>query len=198
MTISHDPALTAQFAEGEIVVLPLIKFDIPGLTLGYHYGGQPIVYDSLEYKPNQWLVPGEIDYALGNDVSGLQVLFSGIHSEDPGFEISQIEAYNYLNAPVTVTFLGGEPNTNNVLGVINTQHYEIAEVNYNETSFDDNGKATLTIVVSLEPAQRRFSDSTYAQTSLEDQQLDNDPNCTFYEYVAVAADWPIRFGRRQQ
>ncbi|MGH8009634.1 MAG: DUF2163 domain-containing protein, partial [Candidatus Binatia bacterium] len=49
MSNSLDPAVKALIDKGDIVRLDLIRFDLPGRSVGYHRGGRPYTYNGLRY-----------------------------------------------------------------------------------------------------------------------------------------------------
>lgn len=198
MPISLDAAVQAQVDAGALRILPLVKFDLPGKVVGYHIGGRPLTYGGLEYKPNRWLEPDSFDNALGNEVTARTLTFSDVPTTDPDDAIANIEQYDYVNAPVTVSYLAGDPQTDQVLGVLSTQFYEINEVNFEVGEADDSGERTVTLHIEIEPPQRRFSDQTYARASDKEQKFDNDATDDFFQFVATSPDWVEEWGQVQR
>lgn len=196
MSVSLDPAVSAQLDEGAVAILPLVKFDLPGKTVGYHFGGRGLNYSGQFYKPNRWLSPDSFSEALGNDVTARTLTFSNVPTDDADDAIAQLESYNYLNAPVTISYLCGDPETDTILGVLTTHFFEINQVTYRKPAVDGDGTRSVTIDIELEPVGRRVRDVTHAKRSLDEQQFDNLATDTFFEYVATSPEWAEEWGQR--
>ncbi len=95
-----DPAVESALETGRLARLDLIRFDLPGKTVGYHRGGRPYTYNGLTYLPNRFLEPGDLVSAVGVAVTTRTIVFSNIPVSNPEDAVSQIEQYNYQNAPV--------------------------------------------------------------------------------------------------
>ena len=195
MTVSHDPAVTAQLNEGAALILPLVKFDFPEMTRGYHFGGREFTYSGLTYKPNRWLSPDGFSEALGNEVTSRTLTFSDVPTDDALDAISQLETLTYINAPVTISYLCGDPETDEVLGILATHFYEINSVSYRKAAIAADGTRVVTVDIEIEPIGRRVRDTTHAKRSDAEQKFDNDATDTFYEYVAIAQSWPRSWGQ---
>ncbi|WP_425087765.1 DUF2163 domain-containing protein [Stappia sp.] len=196
MANALDTAVAAQVDGGSIKVIPLVKIDLPGKSVGYHTGGRPFTYSGFTYLPNRYLSSEGFSGALGNQISEVTLTFSNVPTDNPDDAIASIESYDYINAPVTVSFLAGDPETDEALGVLVTQFYEINDVKFEVGALDENGIATITVMISLETLSRRYRDQTYAKRSAEDQQRHNSATDTAYEYVATSPDWPEEWGQR--
>lgn len=193
--MSLDPAVEAALDGGNIVTLDLIRFDLPGKTVGYHMGGRPYTWNGLVYLPNRFLEMGEMRGDLGVAVSTREVVFSNIPVDDPDDAVARIEEFDYLNAPVIIAHLVGVPGTNEVLGVLATSLYEINEVRYEESAAGADGERTLTMIVELEPPGRSARGETLVRRSQAEQQFDNDATDTGLEYVTVASQWTREWGQ---
>ncbi|RVH89862.1 DUF2163 domain-containing protein, partial [Sinorhizobium meliloti] len=106
-----SPEVEDLIESGEFALLDLIRFDLPGKTVGYHRGGRKFSYNGLLYLPNRYLQPGDLVSAVGVAVTTRTVVFSNIPVTDPEDAVARIEEFNYQNAPVIITALAGEPNT---------------------------------------------------------------------------------------
>lgn len=193
--MSLDPAVEAALETGNITTLDLIRFDLPGKTVGYHQGGRPYTYNGLTYLPNKFLSMGEMKGDLGVAVSAREVVFSGIPTDDPDDVMSALETYAYTNALVIIAHLIGVPNSNEVIGVLASHVYEINEVRYEEGAAGENGERTVTIIVELEPPGRSARGATLVRRAQAEQQFDNDETDTGLEYVNSAAQWPREWGQ---
>lgn len=196
MPVSLAPAINTQLDEGAIQVLPLVKFDLPGKTIGYHFGGRTLVYGGVTYLANRWLSPDSFTEALGNDVTARTLTFSDVPTDNADDAIAALESYDYLNAPVTISYLCGDPETDEILGVLATHFYEINQVNYSKPAIDDAGVRSITIEVEIEPLGRRVRDTTHAKRSLAEQQFDNDAIDTGLKYVETSPSWVLEWGQR--
>lgn len=196
MSVSLDPAVEAILDEGAVTILPLVKFDLPGLTVGYHFGGRDLTYSGQTYKPNRWLSPDSFSEALGNEITGRTLTFSDVPTDDVGDAIAAIEDYDYLNAPVTISYLCGDPSTDEILGILATHFFEINQVSYRKQAISSDGIRTVTIDIEIEPVGRRIRDVTHAKRSLDEQQFDNSDTDTFFEYVATSPEWSVEWGQR--
>lgn len=193
---SLDPALKAQLETGQIKFQPLVRIDLPGKTAAYHAGGRPFTWAGLEYLPNRFMKPDGLKEGLGNEIAELKLIFSDVPTPNPDDAIASIETYNYMRAPVTVSYLGGNPITDKALGVLITRFYMIADVQFKKSPRDENGRRTVTLEITLKAQGAREKGFTPAKASTADQQYHNDATDTFYEYAAVAREWQVEFGQR--
>lgn len=196
MSVSLAPAVSDQLDEGPILILPLVKFDLPGKTVGYHFGGRTLVYGGVTYLANRWLNPDSFSEALGNDVTARTLTFSDVPTENADDAIAALETYDYLNAPVTISYLCGDPATDEILGILATHFYEINQVNYRKPAIDGDGTRLITVEVEIEPIGRRVRDVTHAKRSLAEQQFDNDASDTGLKYVETSPSWVVEWGQR--
>ncbi|TKT79965.1 hypothetical protein [Aquamicrobium sp. LC103] len=194
--MSLDPAVQDQLDSGQIARLDLIRFDLPGKSVGYHRGGRPYTYNGLTYLPNRWLQIGSMTSALGVAVTTRTIVFSNVPVENPDDAIAKIELYDYQNVPVIISHLAGEPGTNNVLGILASSIYEIDQVRYQKGAMGANGERSLTLEIDLQPPGRSARGATLVKVSPAEQNFDNDPTDTSLEYVAVNASWPQEWGQR--
>lgn len=194
--MSLDPAVEAAVDKGQFARLDLIRFDLPGKTVGYHRGGRPFTYNGLVYLPNRWLSPGGMSSALGVAVTTRTIVFSNIPVANPDDAITQIEAYDYPNAPVIIAHLAGDPATDQVLGILASSIYEIDQVRYNKSAIDGSGQRSLTLRIDLQPPGRSARGATLIKRSTAEHRFDNDPADTCLEYVATNATIPEEWGQR--
>lgn len=194
--MSLDPVVAAQIEKGRIARLDLIRFDLPGKTVGYHRGGRPYVYNGLTYLPNRFLDIGSMTSAVGTAVTTRTITFSDIPVTDPDDAVAKIEEFDYQNSPVIVAHLCGVPNTNEVLGILASSIYEIDQVRYNKGAVSGSER-TLTMEIDLQPPGRSARGSTGVKRSIAEQQFDNSPTDTGLEYVATNASIPEEWGQRQ-
>lgn len=190
-----DPAVEAQVEKGDLVVLELVRFDLPGKTVGYHRGGRPYTYNGLVYLPNRYLQPGNYSGELGIAVTAMEISFAGVPASDPNDIISQIENYQYQNSRVIVTYLCGIPNTDIVAGILQSTIYEINEVRFEESGQNEDGEVAIDIIVELEKPGRSARGATHVYRSTEDQRFDNRANDTCFEHASVRQTVPVAFGQ---
>jgi len=193
--MSLDPAVTSQLDKGRIARLDLIRFDLPGKTVGYHRGGRPYTYNGLVYLPNRFLDMGGMSSAVGTAVTTRTIVFSDIPVDNPDDAVAKIEEFDYQNSPVIVAHLCGVPGTNEVLGVLASSIYEIDQVRYNKGALNGSERM-LTMEIDLQPPGRSARGSTGVKRSLAEQQFDNSPTDTGFEYVATNASIPEEWGQR--
>ncbi|KNY36106.1 hypothetical protein [Agrobacterium sp. SUL3] len=194
--MSLDPVVAAQIDNGRIARLDLIRFDLPGKTVGYHRGGRSYTYNGLVYLPNRFLDIGSMTSAVGTAVTTRTITFSNIPVTDPDDAIAKIEEFDYQNSPVIVAHLCGVPNTSEVLGILASSIYEIDQVRYNKGAVSGSER-TLTMEIDLQPPGRSARGSTGVKRSIAEQQFDNSPTDTGLEYVATNASIPEEWGQRQ-
>ncbi len=194
--MSLDPVVAAQIEKGRIARLDLIRFDLPGKTVGYHRGGRSYTYNGLVYLPNRFLDIGSMTSAVGTAVTTRTITFSNIPVTDPEDAIAKIEEFDYQNSPVIVAHLCGVPNTSEVLGILASSIYEIDQVRYNKGAVSGSER-TLTMEIDLQPPGRSARGSTGVKRSIAEQQFDNSPTDTGLEYVATNASIPEEWGQRQ-
>lgn len=192
--MSLDVAVSSQLDKGRIARLDLIRFDLPGKTVGYHRGGRPYTYNGLVYLPNRFLQMGGMNSAVGTAVTTRTIVFSDIPVDNPDDAVAKIEEFDYQNAPVIVAHLCGVPGTSDVLGVLASSIYEIDQVRYNKGALNGSER-TLTMEIDLQPPGRSARGSTGVKRSLAEQQFDNSPTDTAFEYVATNASIPEEWGQ---
>ncbi|KOF17889.1 hypothetical protein AC244_16125 [Ensifer adhaerens] len=190
-----SPEVEAIVESGEFAGLDLIRFDLPGKTVGYHRGGRPFTYNGLEYLPNRFLEPGDINSAVGIAVTTRTIVFSNIPVTDPNDAIAQIEQYDYPNAPVIITHLAGAPGTNEVIGILASNIYEIDRITFSDDALDAKGAGLLTLTIELQPPGRSARGQTLVKRSQAEQQFDNDATDTGLEYVATVGTIPEEWGQ---
>ena len=195
--MSLDPAVEAALDSGQIRRLDLIRFDLPGKSVGYHRGGRPYTYNGLVYHPNRWLQTGGMNSALGVAVTTRTIVFSNVPTANPDDAIATLESYAYQNAPVIIAHLAGDPVTDEVLGILDSSIYEIDQVSYQKGAAGENGERTLTISIDLQPPGRSARGATLVKRSPSEQNFYNSATDTSLEYVAVNAQWPLEWGQRQ-
>ncbi len=194
--MSLDPIVAAQIDKGRIARLDLIRFDLPGKTVGYHRGGRSYTYNGVVYLPNRFLDIGSMTSAVGTAVTTRTITFSDIPVSDPDDAVAKIEEFDYQNSPVIIAHLCGVPNTNEVLGILASSIYEIDQVRYNKGAVSGSER-TLTMEIDLQPPGRSARGSTGVKRSIAEQQFDNSPTDTGLEYVATNASIPEEWGQRQ-
>lgn len=194
--MSLDPVVAAQIEKGRIARLDLIRFDLPGKTVGYHRGGRSYTYNGLMYLPNRFLDIGSMTSAVGTAVTTRTITFSDIPVADPDDAVARIEEFDYQNSPVIIAHLCGVPNTNEVLGILASSIYEIDQMRYNKGAVSGSER-TLTMEIDLQPPGRSARGSTGVKRSIAEQQFDNSPTDTGLEYVATNASIPEEWGQRQ-
>lgn len=193
--MSLDPVVVAQIEKGRIARLDLIRFDLPGKTVGYHRGGRSYTYNGLVYLPNRFLDIGSMTSAVGTAVTTRTITFSDIPVTDPDDAVAKIEEFDYQNSAVIIAHLCGVPNTNEVLGILASSIYEIDQVRYNKGAVSGSER-TLTMEIDLQPPGRSARGSTGVKRSIAEQQFDNSPTDTGLEYVATNASIPEEWGQR--
>ncbi|MBZ3690980.1 DUF2163 domain-containing protein [Phyllobacterium calauticae] len=196
MSTVLDPAVQAAVDAGQIRRLDLIRFDLPGRTVGYHRGGRPFTYNGLTYLPNRYLSAGSMNSALGVAVTTRTITFSNIPTADVNDAIAKIEEFNYLNAPVIIAHICGDPATDQVLGVLASSIYEIDKVKFNKSAITQGGERNLTLSIDLQPPGRSARGSTQVKRSQEEQQFDNALTDTCLEYASVTGSQPVEWGQR--
>lgn len=197
MSTVLDPAVAAAVEAGQIGRIDLVRFDLPGRSVGYHRGGRKFPLNGLVYLPNRFLGMGDMTGALGAEVTTRTIVFSNIPTTDPDDAIAKIEEFNYPNAPVIISHLCGDPETDEVLGVLASSLYEIDTVTFNKGAIEPNGERSLTIRIDLQPPGRSARGSTQVKRSQDEQQFDNDPNDTSLEYASVTGTQIVEWGQRQ-
>lgn len=190
-----DPSVEAALDTGQIATIDLVRFDLPGKSVGYHQGGRPYTYNGLKYLPNKFLQMGEMRGDLGVAVSSREIVFADIPTDDPDDVVSTLESYAYTNAVVIIAHLLGVPESNEVVGILASHIYEINEVRYEEGATGENGEKTMTIIVELEPPGRSARGATLVRRAQAEQQFDNDATDTGLEYVNSASQWPREWGQ---
>ncbi|TPL49083.1 DUF2163 domain-containing protein [Mesorhizobium sp. B2-4-4] len=204
MSVSLDPAVEALVDAGQFVLLELIRFDlsgkgaVPPKTVGYHRGGRPFTYNGLKYLPNRWLSPGAFTASVGAAPTKRTITFSYAPTVNAEDAIAKIRTYNYLNAPVIITTLAGDPETDEVAGILTSVIYKIDAARFPRGAADKDGLRSLTVEIDLVPPGRSTRGSTLIKVSPADQNFDNHPTDTSLEYVAtnatIAEEWGQRSG----
>ena len=194
--MSLDPAVEDLVDGGQLVRLDLIRFDLPGKTVGYHRGGRPYTYNGLTYLPNRFLEMGDMSQSLGVAVTTRTIRFSNIPTDNPDDAIASIEEYQYPNAPVIISHLAGDPETDEVVGILASSIYEINDVRYLKGAMAENGERSVTLEINLEPPGRSARGATKVKRAQAEQQFDNLATDTCFEYASVVATVPEEWGQR--
>lgn len=189
-----DPSVETIVDSGKIARLDLVRFDLPGKSVGYHRGGREFLWNGLTYLPNRFLDMGSMTGALGVAVTTRTIVFSGIPVANPDDAIARIEEFDYQNSPVIIAHLCGDPATDEVLGVLASSIYEIDQVRYNEGAISGSERS-LTLSIDLQPPGRSARGSTGVKRSLAEHQFDNLSTDTTMEYVATNATIPEEWGQ---
>ncbi|AXV15810.1 DUF2163 domain-containing protein [Neorhizobium sp. SOG26] len=189
-----DPNVEALVDAGSLVRLDLVRIDLPGKSVGYHRGGRSFIFNGLEYVPNRFLQMGNMSSALGVAVTTRTISFSNIPVADPDDALAKIEEYNYQNAPVIISHLAGNPDTDEVVGILASSIYEIDQVRYS-TSALNGSERSLTISIDLQPPGRSARGSTGVKRSSAEHQFDNLATDTFFEYAATVSTIPEEWGQ---
>ena len=137
---------------------------------------------------------GSMSGALGTAVTTRTVVFSNIPVANPDDAVAQIEAYDYQNSPVIIAHLAGDPDTDQVLGILASSIYEIDQVRFNEGAVSGSERS-LTLSIDLQPPGRSARGSTGVKRSMKEQQFDNLATDTGLEYVATNATIPEEWGQ---
>ncbi|SDP92538.1 hypothetical protein SAMN05428967_4476 [Phyllobacterium sp. YR620] len=196
MSVVLDPAVEAAIEAGQIRRLDLVRFDLPGKSVGYHRGGRPYTYNGLQYRPNRFLQMGTMNSALGIAVTTRTIVFSKIPVSDPEDAIARIEEFDYPNSPVIIAHLCGDPVTDQVLGILTSTIYEIDKVTYNKGAIDGSGERSLTLSIDLQPPGRSARGSTLVKRSQTEQQFDNLATDTCLEFASVVSSQPMEWGQK--
>lgn len=196
MSVSLDPSVLSLVDSGNFVVIPLVRIDLPEMTVGYHYGGRPFDYLGVTYLPNRYLMPEGLNESLGEQIGEVQLIFSNVPTDNVEDAVAQVETLTYLNAPITISYLAGNPDTDEVIGVIATKFYEVAEVNYEDEAMSSNGDRAMTLTITAQSPARRLRDKTYARRASADQNYHNDPTDTIFEYANAVKDWTVEWGQK--
>lgn len=194
--MSLDPSVEALVEQGRLARLDLIRFDLPGKTVGYHRGGRSYTYNGLVYLPNRFLETGTMKGSLGVAVSTRTIRFSNVPTSNADDAIAALENYDYPNAPVIISHLAGNPDTDEVLGILASSIYEIDRVRYIKGEMDENGERTITVEIDLQPPGRSARGATHVKRSQEEQQYDNSATDTCLEYASVVGTQQIKWGQR--
>lgn len=160
MTISLDPAVKAELDSGRFVLVHVVKFDIRGIEIGYWRGGRDLTWNGFTYKPSRYLADTGVMETLGIDITERSLTFSNVPTTDDDDIIAKIEQFNYLNAPVTVTKLVGDTETDSIIGIAETSVYEIASVSYRDAAVAEDGTRIVTTTIRLEIPGRIVRDKT--------------------------------------
>lgn len=190
------PAVNNQLNKGHHI-LPLVKFEIPGNTVGYYVGPRKFEYQGFVYQPNKFLEMDDLIETLSIDLGERELLFSNVPvSGDP---INDIEALDYTNAPVTVSRLIIDPKLGlpeAVIGVGETSFHKINEAGFTEGAVGEDGCSTLTMKITLGSLGVAGRDKTHAVRSDEEQRFDNNPIDTFLGGVSTVHTITREFGQR--
>ncbi|UVK45376.1 DUF2163 domain-containing protein [Mesorhizobium sp. AR07] len=202
MSVSLDPAVEALVDAGQFVLLELVRIDlfgkgaVPPKTVGYHRGGRPFTFNGLTYLPNRWLAPGAFTASVGPAPTKRTIAFSYAPTVNADDAIAKIRTYNYLNAPVIITNLAGDPATDQVAGILTSIIYKIYAVRFPRGAADKDGNRSLTVEIDLVPPGRSTRGSTLIKISPADQNFDNHATETSLEYVATNATITEEWGQR--
>lgn len=195
MSIALAPAVTSAHEKGEWADAYLIRFDLPGKTVGYVAGPRPQTFNGLIYQPNRYLSKLRSASYLGFSASSKSVKFSNVPTDNVDDAVASIEQYDYQNAPVVVSTLLLDPQTGEVNGVAESSIHEVADVEFTKGPMDAQGKRELTTSIVLDDPNRAVREQTGVKRSLKEQQFDNDPTDYGHRHTATSGEWTRRHGR---
>jgi hypothetical protein len=194
--MSLDVAVENLLDEGQLIRLDLIRFDLPGKSVGYHRGGRPFTHNGLVYLPNRFLDLGEMNQQIGPAVTTRSIAFSNVPTDNVDDAIARLEDFQYINAPVIITHLAGDPDTDEVVGILASSIYEIDNVRYLKSAMSENGERSVTVEIDLEPPGRSARGATQVKRAQAEQQFDNNATDTCLEYASQVATIPTEWGQR--
>ncbi|MEM6381080.1 MAG: DUF2163 domain-containing protein [Pseudomonadota bacterium] len=173
----------------------LVRFNLPGRTVGYVNGPRPVTYNALTYLPNRYLQPIEGISSLGSAITQRELQFSNVPTENADDSIAAIEGYAYQNAPVQITSLAIDPQTGEIAGAVETASFEISSVVFGDEPIADDGTRALSMSITLDAPGRAIREQTAATTGQQEQQFDNDPTDTSSQFLGTVGEWAIEWGR---
>ncbi|QRY66556.1 DUF2163 domain-containing protein [Ensifer sp. PDNC004] len=189
-----NPDLLNALEGGRLAALELVRFDLPGRSVGYHRGGRPYTYNGLVYLPNRWLQSGGMNSSVGTAVGTRTLVFSNIPTSNPEDAMAAIELLEYQNSTVIVSVLAGVPESDEVLGVLVSHIYEIDQIRYEDGPLN-GAERSMTMMIDLQPPGRSARGQTLVKRSTAEQQFDNDETDTGLEYVATVGSVPEEWGQ---
>jgi|GEM_PF-750560 len=195
MSIPFAPEVQAALDSGRYVPVHLVRFDIPGFSVGYWRGARDFTWNGFTYKPSRYLDDSGLSEIIGVDITERSLTFSDVPTDDNDDVIAKIETYQYLNAPVIVAKLIGDVEADEILGLVESSRYEISEVRYQKSPVGEDGARTVTMQIELEIPGRVIRDSVGGKYSAKEHQAHNDASDTFFDYSAVNGAWPVEFGQ---
>lgn len=195
MSVNLPTEAQALYDQGWVGEAYLIRFDLPGKTVGYVHGPRAVEFNGLTYMPNRYLAPLSGISSLGYSVSSRTVLFANVPTVNPDDAIAAIEQYDYSNAPCSITTLAVDPETGEIAGAVETSAFEVASVKYQDEAIDDEAKRALTLPIKLDAPGRAIREQTAATSGQEEQQFDNDPADTSGRFLGTVGEWVIEWGR---
>lgn len=194
MSIALAPAVTDAHATGEWADAYLIRFDLPGKTVGYVAGPRPLTFNGLTYLPNRYLSKLQGSSTLGSGTSQETVKFSNVPTDNVEDALASVYGLDYQNAPVLVSTLVLDPTTGEPTDIGESAIYEVADAPYQISPRAEDGSRELTLSVVLEPPQRAVREQSGVKSSLEEQQFDNDPTDYGHRYSSTVGEWETRWG----
>lgn len=195
MSVTLAPAVTSAHEKGEWADAYLIRFDLPGKTVGYVRGPRPQTFNGLTYMPNRYLSKLRSGSYLGFSASSKSVKFSNVPTDNVDDAVASIEQYDYQNAPVIVSTLSLDPTTGEVHGFAESSIHEVADVQFTKSPMDEDGKRELTLSIVLDDPNRAVREQTGVKRSLKEQQFDNDASDFGHRHNATTGEWVRRWGR---
>jgi len=181
----------------EVAIAGLALFAFPEGNFGLWTGTGTIPWNGFVYRGvDRYLEFPGISRSTGNEAQRATLNLSGVPSDllDPDWQAA-LEGYAYDNAPVTLTWLALDPKSRAVIGQVRTERFEMDSPAYQVGEPDENGVCAVTISVPLETPARNISGQSYARRTLAEQQADNDPDDTGFQFVSVAGKFTIQFGK---
>ncbi|MEM1375868.1 MAG: hypothetical protein AAGG69_00620 [Pseudomonadota bacterium] len=179
---------------GSDAILPLVRFDLPGITVGYHYGGRDFSYNGLIYKANKALQPAGLQLQTGTQIQSRELVFSNVPDGDD--VVANLATYQWKRGLVTLSWLIGTLGGDAPDAVLMTEFYEIHAYQPNLSEADEKGMRLATVNITIGPRGTRTRNQGHAMSAQADHQYDNDETDTFFEYVGQAQNWQIEWGQR--
>lgn len=198
MARALSPEVAEALKSGRAGLSSLALFVFPEGTYGLFTGSGGLEWNGHLYKGvGNFLKVPKISSSTGNEALGAVITLSDIpvsHLDDDF--VYQIENFSYDNAPCLITIVAVDIETDEFLGPVMSELYEIDVPTHEIGAVDENGQATCTISATLETAKREISAATHVRTSSAEHQRDFGVNDNSAQHLSSVGKFQLKLGSR--
>jgi len=182
--------------KGQFGILPVVLFQLQDRQAAYYNGPRPLTWNGVEYLPTKFLEVEPLAETLEDETAELTITFSGIPEEGQTLA-ERLSELHYSGAPVTISRLVVNIDTDEIVGVAQTSFHEVYDVLLEQ---EDDGESEIISKIEIVVRSPGFIGRRQTNTlrSEVEHKADFAADDTFYkdatEVVTVQREWGQRSG----